>query len=74
MLTAAMVVIGLLTARDMCAAELIASVRTLTLGGLLAATLLALRYQWVGKGHLAMNLLRLALGLWVIAGVAALLS
>ncbi|BEO88537.1 TPA: hypothetical protein ACXJEC_004768 [Serratia marcescens] len=73
-LSAAMVVIGLMAARDMGAAEFTAALRALTVAGLLAAALLALRYQWAGKGHQAVNLLRLALGLWVIAGVAGLLS
>ncbi|BEM46413.1 hypothetical protein SME13J_50320 (plasmid) [Serratia marcescens] len=73
-LTASMVAIGLLAARDMGTGEFTAALRALLVAGLLAAAGLALRYQWAGKGYQAVNLLRLALGLWVIAGVAGLLS
>jgi|GEM_PF-3752338 len=73
-LTASMVVIGLLAARDMGTGEFTAALRALLVAGLLAAAGLALRYQWAGKGQQAVSLLRLALGLWVIAGVAGLLS
>ncbi|WP_164120204.1 hypothetical protein [Serratia marcescens] len=73
-LSASMVVIGLMVARDMGTGEFTAALRALLVAGLLAAAGLALRYQWAGKGHQAVSLLRLALGLWVIAGVAGLQS
>ncbi|BEM07394.1 hypothetical protein [Serratia marcescens] len=73
-LTVSMAAIGLMAVRDMGTGEFIAALRALLVAGLLAAAGLALRYQWAGKGYQAVSLLRLALGLWVFAGVAGLLA